>query len=105
MRISDWSSDVCSSDLIKKTVSKVPLLGDIPLLGALFRSTHNSHDRSNLIIFLRPTIVHDNDRLVELTRNRYMGLVSLQFKLNRHGALERKQIETLQLNVGGAFKD
>lgn len=90
-------------DDIKKVVSKVPLLGDIPLLGALFRSTHNSHDRSNLIIFLRPTIVHDNDRLVALTRNKYLGLVSLQFKLNRHGELERVQKEPLPLNVDDVF--
>lgn len=90
-------------DDIKKTVSKVPLLGDIPLLGALFRSTHNSHDRSNLIIFLRPTIVHDNDRLVALTRNKYLGLVSLQFRLNRHGELERVQKEPLPLDVEDVF--
>src|SRR5690606_37213738 len=62
-----------------------------------------SHDRSNLIIFLRPTIVHDNDRLVALTRNKYLGLPSREFRLNRHGELERVEKEPLPLDVEDVF--
>ena len=43
-----------------EVVSKVPLLGDIPLLGYLFRSTSVEHKKRNLIMLLRPTIVQDN---------------------------------------------
>jgi general secretion pathway protein D len=42
-----------------KTVSKIPLLGDIPLLGELFKSQRTVERRTNLYIFLRPKILKD----------------------------------------------
>lgn len=39
------------------TVTKVPVLGDLPLLGVLFRSTAKLHDKTELLIFLTPRIV------------------------------------------------
>ncbi len=47
------------------TVSKVPILGDLPLLGPLFRSTEKSKDRSRLYVFIRPIILRD-DRFEDL---------------------------------------
>jgi type IV pilus assembly protein PilQ len=41
----------------RKESSKTPLLGDIPLLGALFRTTHDSVDVTNLIIFITATVL------------------------------------------------
>ena len=41
--------------------TKVPLLGDIPGLGLLFRSEDKSLDKQNLLIFITPTIVKDSD--------------------------------------------
>jgi type IV pilus assembly protein PilQ len=41
------------------TVNKVPLLGDIPVLGALFRNTVRSHNKTELLIFITPKIVTD----------------------------------------------
>lgn len=46
-------------DKISKNKSKVPVLGDIPFLGALFRSNSTSVERVNLVIILKPTIVKD----------------------------------------------
>lgn len=40
-----------------KTMSKIPLLGDIPILGALFRSTNDSLDEKELVFFITPKIV------------------------------------------------
>jgi len=40
-----------------KNMSKVPILGDIPLFGELFKSTTNETERSTVIVFLRPNIV------------------------------------------------
>jgi pilus assembly protein CpaC len=40
-----------------KTMSKIPLLGDIPILGALFRSTQNDLSEKELVFFITPTIV------------------------------------------------
>jgi len=49
------------SDNMTKTLTKVPLLGDIPGLGYLFRSSGKKRDKRNLIIFITPTIVTDDD--------------------------------------------
>lgn len=46
---------------VSKTVSKVPILGDIPILGELFRTETNTQERKNLYIFLRPVILRDDD--------------------------------------------
>ncbi|MBS0307924.1 MAG: hypothetical protein JSS58_03045, partial [Proteobacteria bacterium] len=42
------------------TVSKVPLLGDIPVLGNLFKNTAKVSNKTELLIFLTPKIVNDN---------------------------------------------
>jgi len=65
------------------------LLGDIPGLGVLFRSTSNSIVKRNLIVFLRPTIMANNGRLVDVTRQRYLGVTALQFRMNRRGEMEQ----------------
>lgn len=49
------------SDEHQNSNVKVPLIGDIPVFGALFRKDSKSRDRSNLIIFITPTIVGDDD--------------------------------------------
>lgn len=44
---------------VNSTVKKVPLLGDIPLLGNLFRSSSKTEGKTELMIFLTPRIIHD----------------------------------------------
>ena len=46
------------------TATKVPILGDIPLLGALFRSTNNESIRRELIVLLTPEVIDDSDASV-----------------------------------------
>ncbi len=48
------------SESDQSTTSKVPLLGDIPLLGALFRSQTDSSQRTEVIVLLTPQILHDS---------------------------------------------
>jgi type II secretory pathway component GspD/PulD (secretin) len=48
-------------DNVHEQDTKVPLLGDIPGLGYLFRSESKTRTKSNMIIFLTPTIVEDED--------------------------------------------
>ena len=45
------------SDTIIKGETKVPVLGDIPFLGRVFKSTKNTHDKTELLIFVSPTII------------------------------------------------
>jgi general secretion pathway protein D len=42
---------------ISKNKDKVPILGDLPLLGKLFRSESNVNNKKNLVIFVTPTII------------------------------------------------
>ena len=44
-----------------KTVNKVPFLGDLPIIGTLFRSTVSSKSKSEMVIMLTPKIITDND--------------------------------------------
>jgi len=48
-------------DNVNKTKTKVPVLGDVPGLGYLFRSNSKDRRKANLIIFVTPTIVTDED--------------------------------------------
>jgi len=51
--------------------SKVPLLGDIPWIGQLFRSENKSRQKDNLMIFLRPVIVRDQEDSTSIAESRY----------------------------------
>jgi general secretion pathway protein D len=44
-------------DKLSENIAKVPLLGDVPVLGALFRSRQLTSDKINLMVFLKPTIL------------------------------------------------
>ncbi len=61
-------------DDVTLSESAVPLLGDIPLLGALFRSSKEVHIKRNLMIFLRPTIVRDSTGLAALSGKKYSDI-------------------------------
>jgi general secretion pathway protein D len=58
-------------DSIQDSVAKVPGLGDIPLLGNLFKYQKRTRKKTNLMVFLRPTVIRNNDQSVNLAVNRY----------------------------------
>ena len=58
-------------DDVQNGVDKVPGLGDIPLLGALFRSESRQRKKTNLMVFLRPAVVRTQEDMSSLTQNRY----------------------------------
>jgi general secretion pathway protein D len=64
-------------DSVRTQESGVPLLRSIPYLGALFRWTRDTQTKSNLMVFLRPTIVRSNEDLAEVSRQRYDALRDL----------------------------
>ena len=51
--------------------SKVPILGDMPLIGRLFRSTHSKQTRQNLLVFIHPVVVDSDDVANKVSRDRY----------------------------------
>ena len=67
-------------DSVKDGVEKVPLLGDIPVLGALFTYSTRSRTKTNLMVFLRPTVLRDAQRADSLTSSRYDYILGEQNK-------------------------
>mgnify|MGYP002816242600 CR=1 FL=1 len=61
-------------DKVTNSSTKVPLLGDIPLLGRLFKSTGEIHEKQNLLIFLRPTVVASSDDAVKINERKFSGV-------------------------------
>ncbi|MCH8142285.1 MAG: type II secretion system protein GspD, partial [Proteobacteria bacterium] len=61
-------------DDITDTDKRVPLLGDIPLLGRLFRSTTKSHTKRNLLRFLRPTVIRTKEDADAITDRKYRDI-------------------------------
>lgn len=61
-------------DSVRTQHSGVPLLRDIPYLGALFRWSRDTQVKSNLMVFLRPTIVRSGQDLSGISQRRYQDL-------------------------------
>ena len=53
------------------TVSKVPLLGSVPILGRLFQSSSSTTVKKNLMVFLRPTIITDAESAMSTSSDKY----------------------------------
>lgn len=65
-------------DNVKTQVSKVPVLGSIPLLGRLFTSTKDVTEKTNLMVFLRPTLVRGSADAVNVSQRKYNDLRKLR---------------------------
>ena len=65
-------------DDIQDTKKKVPLLGDIPWLGQLFRNTEKQHTKRNLLVFLRPTVLRTADDVAEATNRKYENVWEIE---------------------------
>lgn len=67
-------------DSVTNGEDKVPLLGDIPLLGNLFRHETRRRTKTNLMVFIRPYVLRDNQAHQGLTQDRYEYLRGEQKK-------------------------
>jgi general secretion pathway protein D len=67
-------------DLLEKE-QRVPLLGSIPLLGALFRSTSTQKIKTNLMFFIRPTILRSAEQTAFETNQKYNYIRNMQLSL------------------------
>ena len=66
------------SDNYEDSRQQVPGLGDMPLLGNLFRNESRSRNKTNLMIFLRPVVVRDDNSAEVLSSGRYEQMQGLQ---------------------------
>jgi general secretion pathway protein D len=66
------------SDEYSGAASQVPLFGDIPVLGWLFKSESRTRSKKNLMVFLRPVVMRDSAASDALSNNRYQQMMGLQ---------------------------
>jgi len=74
-------------DQVQESVQKVPLLGDVPLLGWLFRNKSTSKIKQNLMVFLHPTIIRDAAMSSRLTHSKYSYQRAKQLAVSEKGLL------------------
>ena len=70
------------------TATKVPLLGDIPLLGRLFRSTTKADSQSVLMMFIRPTIIRTAEDARKLSDSKYRHLIKRDMDSEESGLIK-----------------
>ena len=66
----------------RKTIERIPLLSDIPGLGELFKSRSKSRSKTNLMVFIRPTILRTKEDAQRLTQQRYGYVRGMQLQRN-----------------------
>lgn len=67
-------------DNVTEVQQKVPLLGDIPGLGALFRSTSYQNQKKNLLVFIRPTILRSQQDASNVTLDKFNAFRSIEIE-------------------------
>lgn len=81
---------------VQESTQKVPLLGDIPIIGNLFKSTSNTKRKRNLMVFLRPTIIRDGKTMNDISRDKYNYIRADELRKREEG-LELMSDEKLPL--------
>jgi general secretion pathway protein D len=66
----------------RRTIERIPLLSDIPLIGELFKSRSRSRSKTNLMVFIRPTILRSREDGDRLTARRYDYVRDMQLTRN-----------------------
>lgn len=73
------------TDNMRESTQKVPLLGDLPLLGSLFRYKSTSKDKTNLMVFLHPLIMRDEGLLAQVSSGKYNFMRARQMEIREKG--------------------
>lgn len=75
---------------------KVPGLGDMPVFGNLFKSKNRNSDKTNLIVFLQPTILRNGTAVASVTEKSLEGIRTMQLVIDKNGTLKQ-----VPLNING----
>ncbi len=68
---------------------KIPGLGNVPIIGRLFRSDNDNTQKSNLIIFLQPTILRDGGAVASVTERKFNQMRVLQLVIDKNGTIKQ----------------
>jgi general secretion pathway protein D len=80
----------------RQSLQKVPGLGDLPGFGNLFRSRSKNREKTNLMVFLRPTIIRSREEAAEVTAGRWNNLRELQESRNGFSSLDQLAFDYLR---------
>ena len=75
---------------------KVPGLGNVPVIGRLFRSDNDNTQKSNLIIFLQPTILRDGGAVASVTERKFNQMRVLQLVIDKNGTIKQLPLSGTQ---------
>jgi general secretion pathway protein D len=105
-------------DDVQDAQQKVPLLGDIPYVGRLFRSDGEKVTKQNLMVFIRTTIIRDNAALAGASAEKYRYIRDRQVQQRGQGMTflndadlpmldewkdDLKQLQTIQTDAAGSY--
>ena len=80
-------STIVVGGLIKKTTSetevKVPILGDIPLLGWFFKNKRSEDTKTNLLVFITPRIISDSEQIKKITDEKQEELKTMRKNIDK----------------------
>jgi general secretion pathway protein D len=74
-------------DEVQDSTQGIPILSDIPLLGRLFRNDVVTVTKSNLLVFIRPTIIRDDEDLIGATAEKYRFIREQQIERRERGLM------------------
>lgn len=85
----------------RRTLQKIPLLGDIPLLGELFKSRGKQRTKTNLMVFIRPTILRtaEDAQAIAARRYNFVRAAQIEFDPKAEPSLDKIVLEYLGANV------
>jgi general secretion pathway protein D len=66
----------------RRTIQAIPLLSDLPLVGNLFKSRSKARNKTNLMVFIRPTILRSAEDARAMTERRYGYVREQQYRQN-----------------------
>jgi general secretion pathway protein D len=66
----------------RRTLEKIPFLGDLPAIGNLFKSRSRTRNKTNLMVFIRPTILRSPEDARTMTERRYGYIRDMQYRQN-----------------------
>ncbi len=84
---------------------KVPGLSNVPIIGRLFRSDSDNTQKSNLIIFLQPTILRDGGAVASVTERKFNQMRVLQLVIDKNGTIKQLPLSGTEGWDGGINQD
>jgi general secretion pathway protein D len=81
------------SEEVRENISKIPALGDIPVVGNLFRYRNSTHTKRNLMVFLRPIILRDGAAEAAVSNEKYTYLRTKQLEARERPGYAKPDLE------------